>query len=68
MPHMARAVTSSTRHGRVARVDVVGKSSFYFDDSHDRRSDPYALVHVRVGLERDGWARLSDARGVDAAA
>jgi outer membrane receptor protein involved in Fe transport len=42
--------------GRFARLDVVGKTSYYFDTSHDQRSDPYTLVHARVGIERDGWS------------
>jgi outer membrane receptor protein involved in Fe transport len=50
--------------GRFARLDVVGKSAFYFDDSHDRRSEPYTLVHVRVGLERKRWAAYVWGRNV----
>ena len=42
--------------GLFARLDVAGRSSFYFDDSHDQQSEPYALVHARFGLERRAWA------------
>jgi len=42
--------------GRFVRVDLVGRSSFYFDDSHDRRSEPYVLTHARAGIERDRWS------------
>lgn len=65
-PRLSYAASGTWRdpRGRYARIDVVGKSSFYFDDSHDRRSDPYTLVHVRVGLERDGWAAYLWGRNV----
>jgi outer membrane receptor protein involved in Fe transport len=48
--------------GWMARADLVGVDAFYFDASHDRRSDPYALLNLKAGYARgawsvDGWVR-----------
>ncbi|AEY01911.1 TonB-dependent receptor [Oceanimonas sp. GK1] len=37
-------------------LDVEGKDTFYFSDSHDARSDAYALLHARFGYQRDHWS------------
>ncbi len=41
--------------GAFVRVDAHHTGSFYFGDSHDRRSRPYTLASMRVGLERERW-------------
>lgn len=41
--------------GWFLRADVQGTDSFYFSDSHEQVSAPYALVHVRGGFERGPW-------------
>jgi outer membrane receptor protein involved in Fe transport len=42
--------------GWMARVDVSGVDAFYFDASHDEKSDPYTLVNLKAGYERPGWS------------
>ena len=49
----ARYTASS---GLYARVDYQGRGAFYFDDSHDQQSEPYTLMHLRLGYERDHWS------------
>lgn len=41
--------------GLYARVDVSGKDAFYFDVSHDQKSDAYALVNLRLGYNLSEW-------------
>jgi len=43
-------------NGFYVRIDYQGRDAFYFDDSHDQRSEPYTLVHLRVGYERERWS------------
>jgi len=42
--------------GWMARVDVTGVDSFYFDESNDQRSQSYRLVNARAGYEADKWS------------
>jgi iron complex outermembrane receptor protein len=35
--------------GAFARVEVTGKDAFYFDDSHNQHSEPYALFNASLG-------------------
>lgn len=46
------------------RVGISGKGAFYFDDSHDVRSDPYHLVNVAVGVREGRWSWTIWARNV----
>lgn len=39
-----------------AEVTLEGKDDFYFSDSHDFKSEPYALVHANVAWRGDGWS------------
>jgi outer membrane receptor protein involved in Fe transport len=39
-----------------ARADLFGSDAFYFDASHDQRSDPYALLNLRGGYARGAWS------------
>ncbi|MFA5494697.1 MAG: TonB-dependent receptor [Porticoccaceae bacterium] len=35
----------------LARIEVEGRDSFYFSDSHDQQSDAYNLVHASLGYQ-----------------
>jgi iron complex outermembrane receptor protein len=37
------------------RVEIDARDEFYFSDSHDARSDAYALVHLTLGWETPQW-------------
>jgi len=56
-PHYQYALGATYRaaSGWYGRVDVQGRDAFYFDDSHNERSEPYTLVHVRIGYAFDDW-------------
>jgi outer membrane receptor protein involved in Fe transport len=56
-PSYSFAVGASWQHpaGWFARADVTGKDEFYFSDSHDRKSEPYQLVNLRLGYAQGGW-------------
>jgi iron complex outermembrane receptor protein len=41
--------------GFYARADIQGRDAFFFDDSHNERSEAYELVHLRVGYELEDW-------------
>lgn len=36
-------------------LDTVGKSSFYYSDSHDNKSKSYTLTNITYGYERNQW-------------
>jgi iron complex outermembrane recepter protein len=42
-------------HGWMARADVTGCASFYFDTSNDQKSKPYMLVNLKAGYAADHW-------------
>ena len=42
--------------GLFARVDFSARSDFYFDVSHDQKSQSYELANARVGFESGSWA------------
>jgi outer membrane receptor protein involved in Fe transport len=56
-PRYSLALGGSYRHpgGLFARVDVSARDDFYFDVSHDQRSEAYELVNARAGYEADDW-------------
>ena len=37
------------------RLDVTGKSSFYYSDSHDKQSKSYSLTNLSLGYQKDQW-------------
>ena len=41
--------------GYFARVDATAQDEYYFDVSHDQKSEAYELVHVRAGFEGENW-------------
>jgi iron complex outermembrane recepter protein len=42
--------------GWMARADLSGVAAFYFDASHDQRSDAYALLNLRAGYAQGPWS------------
>lgn len=42
-------------NGVFARLDATAKDEFYFDVSHDERSNSFELVNMRVGYEGESW-------------
>ena len=43
-------------NGFFARIDINGKDSFYFSDSHNQQSKSYQLVNLRIGYDADNWS------------
>lgn len=41
--------------GVFLRADVEAKDAFYYSDSHDAKSDSYALVHLSLGWQTRHW-------------
>lgn len=63
-PQHQASLSLEYRHpdGGFARLDAQHVAAFYFSDSHDQRSQSYALVNLRAGFERDrfrieAWVR-----------
>ncbi len=56
-PDYTFATGGSYRHpsGWFLRLDASAKDAFYFDVSHDQRSDSYELVNARLGYDADAW-------------
>jgi len=50
--------------GWMARADVTGCASFYFDTSNDQQSKPYVLVNLKAGYVADRWTAHAWARNV----
>ncbi len=48
----------------MARADVTGCASFYFDTSNDQKSKPYVLVNLKAGYVADRWTVHAWARNV----
>jgi iron complex outermembrane recepter protein len=42
--------------GWMARADLSGTDAFYFDASHDERSNPYTLLNLKAGYTRGPWS------------
>ena len=42
--------------GWSVRADLSGSDRFYFDASHDQKSQPYTLVHLRAGYTAGRWS------------
>lgn len=52
---LAGGIFYRSSNGAFARLDATAKDSFYFDVSHDRKSNPFELVNARIGYERESW-------------
>ncbi len=65
-PEWKAAVGATWRHaaGWMARLDVAGEAGFYFDTSHDQRSDSRLLVNLRAGYEAERWSVHAWARNL----
>jgi len=50
--------------GWMARADLYGSDAFYFDASHDQKSEPYALVNLKAGYAADRWSAYLWGRNV----
>jgi len=57
-PDYTLAAGASFRHpgGFFARLDMTARDAFYFDVSHDQKSQSYELVNARVGYDADKWS------------
>lgn len=57
-PRYSMAAGAVYRHenGFFARLDATARDEFYFDVSHDQKSQSYELLHARIGYEGDNWA------------
>lgn len=51
----AAGVAYRDPNGFFARLDASAKDAFYFDVSHDQKSEPYQLLNARIGLEAEFW-------------
>jgi len=56
-PNYTAALGGVYRHesGVFARIDVSAKDEFYFDVSHDQRSESYSVTNARVGYQTERW-------------
>ncbi len=56
-PHYTFAAGAAWQHpaGWFARLDVSGKDRFYFDVSHDERSQAYWLASAQAGYAGEDW-------------
>ncbi len=52
---LAAGVAYRSTNGLFARLDASAKDAFYFDVSHDQKSQAYQLVNMRVGYETETW-------------
>ena len=43
------------RSGFFARLDATARDEYYFDVSHDQKSQAYELVNARAGFEGENW-------------
>jgi outer membrane receptor protein involved in Fe transport len=57
-PDYTIAIGGNYEHssGIFARVDVSARDAFFFDVSHDQKSEAYELVNARVGYKADTWS------------
>ncbi len=42
--------------GFFARIDLSSRSDFYFDVSHNQKSQAYELANARIGFETGSWS------------
>lgn len=50
--------------GWMARADLNGVDAFYFDTSHDQRSEPYTVLNLKGGYSHGHWSVEAWARNV----
>ncbi len=61
---LATGVSYRAANGFFARLDATARDAFYFDVSHDQKSESYTLLNGRFGYERDGWTATVWARNL----
>ncbi len=54
----------SGARGLMLRADVAGSDAFYFDASHDERSEPRTLVNLEAGWSGPSWSAYLWGRNV----
>lgn len=52
------------RRGWMARADLQGSDAFYFDTSHDQRSDPFTILNLKAGYAGKRWSAYLWGRNV----
>ena len=52
---LAAGVSYQNPKGYFVRLDASAKDAFYFDVSHDQKSQSYQLFNVRIGRETETW-------------
>lgn len=52
---LAAGIAYRRDNGLFARLDATARDEFYFDVSHDQKSQAYELLHARIGYEGDSW-------------
>ncbi|MGH8131136.1 MAG: TonB-dependent receptor [Steroidobacteraceae bacterium] len=57
-PEWKASLAATWRHpaGWMARLDLSGEAGYYFDTSHDQRSDSRFLANLRAGYETARWS------------
>jgi iron complex outermembrane receptor protein len=57
-PEWKASLAATWRHpaGWMARADLSGEAGYYFDTSHDQRSDARVLANVRAGYGAERWS------------
>ncbi|MFO7276235.1 MAG: TonB-dependent receptor [Pseudomonadota bacterium] len=65
-PQYQLGFAAQYRHplGFVARLDVQSVDDFYYDASHDERSEAFTLVHLKLGYETERWSAYAWARNL----
>jgi outer membrane receptor protein involved in Fe transport len=65
-PAYSLALGGVYRHagGMFVRLDVSARDEFYFDISHDQKSESFELVNARVGYESERWTAQIWARNL----
>ena len=52
---LAAGMIYRSTNGFFARLDATARDAFYFDVSHDQKSEAYELLHARLGFEGERW-------------
>jgi iron complex outermembrane recepter protein len=65
-PNYTAAAGAAYRHagGWFARLDLSARDAFYFDVSHDQRSEAYRLAKARLGYGTERWTAQLWARNL----
>ncbi len=61
---LAGGIAYRNSSGFFARLDATSKDAFYFDVSHDQKSQAFELVNGRIGYEGENWQASLWARNI----